>query len=180
MPEATDIYSTDYYWYQYIVNPIAKNICFLSPNFITLLSTILIIPIVKNLLNNGKMSVFMGLMILRYFFDCLDGSIARKCDKKSKMGALFDILSDFMLFMSLNLIMVHNIISYKELNTKNIGLLGIIFAFILFLIKTNMAEIMDERSSSNNYFYWNFDKFAHDNGLIFYGLYAYLVKCFLQ
>lgn len=126
------------------------------------------------------MSIFIALMVLRYFFDCLDGSIARKCDKKSKIGALFDILSDFMLFMSLNLILVHNIISYKSLNTKNLSLLGLIFAFILFLIKTNMAEIMDERSSSNNYFYWNFDKFAHDNGLIFYTLYAYFVKSFMQ
>ena len=98
MPQTTDKYSTDYYLYNYLVNPIAKRICFISPNVITFLSTLLIIPIVRNLLNKGSISVFLSLMLLRYYLDCLDGSIARECNKQSKFGSIFDILSDSLLF----------------------------------------------------------------------------------
>ena len=41
MPEATS--GTDYYIYKYIVNPIAENICFMSPNFITTLGIIAVV-----------------------------------------------------------------------------------------------------------------------------------------
>ena len=176
MPEATDKYSTDYYWYQYIINPIADRVCFINPNVITFLGTLLIIPIVQNLLNGGNLLIFITLMITRYYLDCLDGAIARKCNKKSKFGALFDILSDSCLFIILNLIIIYNILQYKSYNIINIFILIVAILHCLYMIKTSSSEILNERSTKNNYFYLWIDKFIHDNGLIFYLLYAYMIK----
>ena len=179
MPEATDKYSTDKYLYTYLVNPIAKRVCFMSPNFITFLSTLLIIPIVTNLVNRGSTSLFICLILLRYYLDCLDGSIARECDKKSKFGAIFDIASDSCSFVSINIIIIYNILYYKNKNIQNI-IIGFLFIYFTFaVLRQSILELMNKRSDKNNYFSNVFEKILHDNGLVFIIIYSLFCKLYI-
>ena len=177
MPDATDTYSIDYYWYQYIINPIANKICFISPNTITFIGAVLIIPIIRNLLTNGRLSTFIILMSIRYFLDCLDGAIARKCDKKSEFGAAFDILSDSFLICSLNLIIIYYILRYKTCKSYDNYCTLILLSLLLFTICL-FHNLLDSTHTSNDPFYGSIDRFVHDNGVFFFPLYAYLIKSF--
>jgi phosphatidylglycerophosphate synthase len=179
MPEATSKYSTDYYLYNYLVNPIANKICFINPNFITFLSTLLIIPIVQNLVNKGSIAVFISLMLLRFYLDCLDGSIARECNKKSNFGAIFDVASDGLLFIILNCIIIYNIIYYKNKNIQNI-LIGILFIYSIFeIIKQVILELINKRSIKDNYIDGPFKIILHDNCLVFIIVYSLFCKLYI-
>jgi len=170
MPEAKSKYSTDYYLYNYITNPIAKRICFISPNIITFLGTLLVIPIIQNLVNNGSVYVYMFLIILRYLFDCFDGSVARECNKKSKFGAIFDILSDSIGNLIIGSFIIYLIIKRK----KNILLNTLIIIIIISIIFTNIYdlknELLNDRSGTisgkSNYFDNTIIETIHDNLLI--------------
>tara|TARA_B100000575_G_scaffold294576_1_gene311674 strand:- start:4620 stop:5180 length:561 start_codon:yes stop_codon:yes gene_type:complete len=172
MPEATDKYSTDYYVYNYVVNPIAKRICFISPNLITFLGLLLTIPICQNLLNKGSTTELMCLALLRYFMDCFDGSVARKCNKKSKFGAIFDIAADTISNLILCLVVLY--IIFKKEKT-NVLLNTVIILIIIYVIITNIYdlknEIFNDRSGSlknnfSHYFDNKITKLIHDNLLI--------------
>ena len=120
----------------------------------------------------------MILMFIRYFLDCLDGAIAGECDKKSKFGAFFDILSDFTMIMSLNLIVFYTILKNKARNIINISVLAAIMIISIFAIKNILSEIFGKRSSKGQYFTNEFHKFIEDNGLVSMTLYSLFVKKF--
>ena len=143
-----------------------------------MLGTLLIIPIVYNLLNKGNKYVFICLLLLRYFLDCLDGSVARKCKKYSRFGALFDILSDFLVYVILNCIMIYNIVYYRNLNIQNILILILlIFGNISFIYDT-IREILNKWSSINAYHTFAVNKFTHDNGILFWILLSLFYKLY--
>ena len=53
-------------------------------------------------------------MLLTYaFLDILDGSIARTCDKSTKLGANLDIISD-RLFTIVNIIIIYKLIKHHK------------------------------------------------------------------
>ena len=108
MPQPDCIYCSDYYLYKYIFNPIAKNICFIHPNIVTIIGGLLTIPMYNNLINNGSISVFVLIGLFKSILDCLDGSIARKCDLRSDIGALLDISVDT---ITLNILL--SVVMYK-------------------------------------------------------------------
>lgn len=171
MPEATDKYSTDYYVYNYVVNPIAKRICFISPNLITFLGLLLTIPICQNLLNKGSTTEFMCLVLLRYFMDCLDGSVARKCNKKSKFGAIFDIVSDTISNLIIALLILYIIIKTKKNVLLNTIIILSIISVIINIYMVLKYEIFNDRSgslknNSSHYFDNKIIKLIHDNMLI--------------
>lgn len=172
MPEVTDKYSTDYYVYNYVVNPIAKRICFISPNLITFLGLLLTIPICQNLLNKGSTTEFVCLALLRYFMDCLDGSVARKCNKKSKFGAIFDVVADAISNIIQYLVVLYIIFKKEKTNVLlNTIIILIIISVIIGFIYDIKNEIFNDRSGSlkNNsphYFDNKITKFLHDNLLI--------------
>ena len=87
--------STDKYVYKYICNPLAKRICFIHPNIITLLCFFMIFPILYLMTVKGYILLFIFCVTLRTFLDCLDGSVARSCGFESRVGEVSDIVSDF-------------------------------------------------------------------------------------
>ena len=114
----------------------------ISPNFITTLGFLFMFPVLFYL-KKGCTILPIVFYLLMFLFDCLDGSIARKCDKKTKFGAFYDIFIDFM---------------------------KILLIFIFIQLITNLYclinEISDTRSSKDNYFTSNLEEIFHDNLLI--------------
>lgn len=124
MPEPTSIYSTDKYIYDYIVNPIASNICFIEPNYITFVAILLTIPTLLGLFENWSTSTMVMIFILRAFLDCLDGAVARKCNKFSDFGANLDLFGDKLFTYSYMLVMIYLLYNKSDAN-KYIGLIAI-------------------------------------------------------
>jgi phosphatidylglycerophosphate synthase len=67
---------------------------------------------VCGLLNNWSLGAFIGIALLYSFLDCMDGSVARACDLKSKTGAILDTVSDI-LFTSVAAVLVVFLMSQK-------------------------------------------------------------------
>ena len=64
-----------------------------SPNIITLAGFVLNFGIYYLVISDQFWSAALAL-VFRYFADCLDGGVARKYNKKSKVGGLLDTISD--------------------------------------------------------------------------------------
>lgn len=88
--------STDAVIYKYLAKPMAAKLCtVVSPNTVTLLCFLVIFPIAHNILTRGSSNAaLVGLVLARAFLDCLDGSIARKCNTGTSHGAMLDITND--------------------------------------------------------------------------------------
>ena len=69
---------------------------FISPNLITISGLIMNFLILYYIIM-GNIIVSSVLLILRYLADCLDGGVARKYNKKSKIGGVLDTWSDTIL-----------------------------------------------------------------------------------
>ena len=158
MPEPTSIYSTDKYIYTYIVNPIASKICFLEPNYITILAILLTIPVVYGLLNNWSTETMVLLIIFRSFLDCLDGAVARKCNKFSEFGGKLDVNGDI-LYISLYIVSMIYLLYNKTDTIKYIGLIVIVLYVLLLNVK-------------------QYDYIYGDNTIIFSGLIMYIFNTF--
>jgi len=78
------------------IAPIFKKYNF-TPNQLTTIKFLIGILAIKYLLQNNKYN-FIYLMILSYFFDCLDGFYARKYNLSSDFGAYYDSLSDWIIY----------------------------------------------------------------------------------
>ena len=127
MPEPTSVYSTDKYIYKYIINPIASKICFLEPNHITLLAIFLTIPTVFGLLNNWSTLSLVSLVMFRAFLDCLDGALARNCNKYSEFGHKLDQYGDVIFNTSFLSTMIYILYNKSDIN-KYIGIIIILLS----------------------------------------------------
>ena len=94
MPDPISKYSTDKFFYDYLCKPLAQKICFIHPNVITIIGFLFTFPIIYNILYKGNYFVFVILVFTRYYLDCLDGSLARTCNKTSKLGSILDNVLD--------------------------------------------------------------------------------------
>ena len=126
---------------------------FIHPNFISLISIILnyfiyiyLICTVPHL----NIYLFSIILFIRWLSDCLDGAIARKYNKTSKLGHSLDTLGDILLFY----IFMYFILN-KLFHIPNISAFIIISNMILlFNIGTRFIDDHDElknRENSQNY-----------------------------
>lgn len=156
----------DKYTTQKILNntDIFENI---SPNFITFLGLILNFIILyilfyKNVKQKNIFIVFIFIMCLRWLFDNLDGGIARKYNKTSKFGQLFDSLSDDMLFL-IFVLYFYNMLK-KNKNTK-LSIITFIYIIIIIYIILNVCHNIQIIKSNNVNKFCNF---IFDNIFIIY------------
>ena len=70
------------------------------PNMVTLLGFIPIYFVYINILAKRNILVYL-FAFLNYTFDCLDGELARKSGKTSKLGGILDSIHDITTFFSL-------------------------------------------------------------------------------
>ena len=84
-------------WYFCVLN--------IHPNAITLLALIFSISVIFFHVSGLYWFVVLAI-ILRTFFDCLDGPVARKCKKTSKLGGYFDIFADTVYIYALTFVIL--------------------------------------------------------------------------
>ena len=170
MPQPDCIYCSDYYLYKYIYNPIAKNICFIHPNIVTIIG-----GLYNNLMNSGNTIPFILLGLSKYILDCLDGSIARTCNLRSDIGALLDIGMDTIALNTILSVVMYKLYLNKNIHTYNIYLI-IIFGFIMVYFLNQVIEEIKGLRNNETMFKTKFDKFFHDNLLVIIPIFYYVLK----
>lgn len=134
MPAPTDINSSDEYLYNNFFTPIAKNLCFIHPNYVTISNMFLIIPLVYSIINKSSFPIFIILVCIRAALDCLDGSIARACSTTSKLGAILDTVGDSLALISVALAVIYLMYLKNDVNMlMNMSIfLSIIFGTVIY------------------------------------------------
>ena len=171
MPEPDNsLFSTDYYLYKYIYNPLAKKLNFLYPNTVTVIGTLITIPMALNLLYNGNFNMFIFMGLFRTICDCLDGALARVNNQQTRLGGILDILNDSIFTLCLGSISI-----YKLLLKNYICSSIVIFILIVYAIRILIKELKGVRTYENM-FISKYDKFFHDNTTIISVFIFYYIK----
>lgn len=86
----------DRYIFTSLFDPLVKFCCKINlhPNIITLSGTIGTLLIWK-FHQDKRYALVAFLIFYKWFSDALDGPVARKCDKRSKLGGLLDSITDY-------------------------------------------------------------------------------------
>ena len=120
-----------------------------TPNMITTLSFISgLFSVFLFYKNNYILSAFF--FILGYFFDCLDGNLARQFNMISKFGDLYDHITDIFVSVALLIVLI-----MKDIPIKLKLLLLTIIIFFLFLgcihlgCQEKYYEVINKEASSN-------------------------------
>ena len=183
MGEVTNHFSTDYYLYKFL-NKLAKRICWIHPNIITIGAGLMIFPIISNILYDGNVWYLIVLFLIRHILDCLDGSVARKCNKSSKFGAYLDLSFDYIFFLSIYLAIGYKSLQIKHRIMKNpfklfIIILSIAFFFILNYYFIQKFELLkDEKNVQTNVFF-DFIQKNVDYEIVHFFIFALLIKFIL-
>ena len=112
---------------EYIINNLTL-FKYIHPNLITI-SGLIINFIIFNLLNTNNPNYYLVIFLIlyRWFADCLDGAIARKYNKGSKLGHYLDTFSDIIMgFITLYFIQKY----FINLPFKTVLVLYIILIYI--------------------------------------------------
>jgi phosphatidylserine synthase len=86
--------ATDALFYRYLYEPLSSYICFLNPNWITIACFLMLFPIIYAIHVDASIWLLLGLMFVRQSLDCLDGAVARSCNKQTDFGAFLDLTED--------------------------------------------------------------------------------------
>jgi phosphatidylserine synthase len=129
----------------------------IHPNIITLLNILNGLLLYNNLKNCNKKNILIFQIILYYIFDCLDGEVARQCNKQSKLGGYLDTISDI---LSISIILMYLISKFllKHFNyfkSNYIFLVNIILTLVgyeLIDLETHESKNKIYTKLSNNIF----------------------------
>lgn len=116
---------------------------YIHPNYISCLSILLNIIITILVLKRENIFIVLYCIFLRWLTDCLDGNIARKYNKTSKLGGKLDTVGDISFFY----LLFPFVVIY--LKTKNIYL-SILISTICLLIGVTHFIITDSEENHNN------------------------------
>jgi len=121
------------------------------PNIVTLTGFIPIYFIYTNILAKRKLIVYI-LVAINYFLDCLDGELARKSGKTSKLGGMLDSFHDLISFYSI----LHLVFGYYAI--------PILIIFTYTVLKVFDMDPVEHTAKKNTKIF----NFAHDNLNLFY------------
>lgn len=147
----------------------------IHPNVITIFGMILnVVLLHANVANNH---IYFGVvLIIRWLCDCLDGAVARKYNKTSKVGNILDTISDIMLQFFLVYILLTR---YYDIGSKWI-VLGFIIYTVFMICKYNVLNNHEEiKKYGKNNFLNKIIVFGTNNSLFLF-LLAYFLwtrKC---
>ena len=135
------------YWIASKLSPILHNFGFI-PNDITNLSVLSFLVSMYFLYNNN-IYLGIGFFSLNFFFDCLDGYMARKYNQVSVFGDWYDHITDLISIISISMIIIYKLKSdYKYL----LIIIGVILMYLL-LKYIGYQQILlshDNNSKSNS------------------------------
>jgi len=142
-----------------ILYPIIKKSDFLhtemklSPNEITLINNLIISPILLYFLYSNNTKISFILLYLRSYLDGVDGYIARKYNKGSKLGEIYDHVSDSIYSGFITLYCLNQISSHHKINYSISYVVSIIIMMINFdkKLKYIGEKIMGAGGKENTY-----------------------------
>ena len=169
MPRPTT--GTDVYIYEQL-DKITPSLCKnnIHPNVITFISLYInkiLFDLFKNFPKNKKM-IFI-LMLSHRILDCLDGEVARACNKYSQFGSYLDYFND-QLFMSIILLYIlHKKIGLKY-SPKHLSIITIcIFFFNKYILQINLSTHQIDS---------NIGEKLHDNSCLLCIIIYFMLICF--
>tara|TARA_B110000208_G_scaffold12418_1_gene15267 strand:- start:4952 stop:5470 length:519 start_codon:yes stop_codon:yes gene_type:complete len=161
-----NIISSDKIIYDFINKINKKYICFLEPNHVTLFNMLVTVVIGYLLYYKYNIKLLLLLTVFRGILDCLDGGIARKCNKMSKLGKYLDIIGDF--FFTFTII----IILLKNINIKYNYLKKYIYIICLYIIYGSINVLFTNYDIFNKNF---ITKLIHDNLILIEMFYVFII-----
>jgi phosphatidylserine synthase len=123
----------------------------IHPNIITFLALIFSILILYFHFNHYYWLVVLAI-VLRTFFDCLDGSVARKCEKTSKLGGYFDTFADGIFLYSMVFIVIKELFKISYFDTAIYTFIFMEIGFFIYFTLYNPSALFDHaqfKSSKN-------------------------------
>ena len=148
----------------------------IHPNAITLVGIICNYFILTEIDNIQTLSInkiyFAFLLLIRFLADCLDGAVARKYKKTSKLGNILDTISDMMLmFIMFYFLMI-------KFNLANWCIIFFILAMCLINEKYSVFTSHEALKNSNNDILESTTiKFLSNNTIIIFTLfYVFVMK----
>ena len=158
-------FSSNNLLYEYGFN---KKLCFFDPNLITTVGLLVTLLAAYFFYYDKPLCIIILLIILRSALDIYDGMIARKCNKTSKFGKYFDIISDSIFSL------LFILLTYSKINKKyNIKYLLLVYILFSIYVSYNALFTEDYEIFHNN----KLGILYHDNILIISPIYVYI--CFL-
>ena len=155
MPEPTS--GIDYYVYKFLVNPVARKMCGVHPNYISVAGGLFGLPMMHNMYAGGSAGAFVFYAALRLFLDDLDGSVARACNLKSDMGALLDVTTDTVVMLLVGAAFIYKMIQRRASHKYNDVLIGIQLLLAGAMINQTQTELEGTRTLSF------IEQVVHDN-----------------
>lgn len=130
-----------------ISNPsLHKIFCLIDPNYVTFFNIFLSFQVVFMYLHNSNYTWLV--FFIRSFLDIVDGTLARKCNRCSRLGHVLDNLGDLLFYILMMLSMLY---LYPQINP----LKKLFYIFIIFYIIKNFSGNVDKLYM-----------FLHDNSLL--------------
>ena len=150
---------------------IFKNI---HPNMITGFGFILNYHLYKELQNPFiDKQRLISILFLRWLADCLDGNVARKYKKTSKLGNQLDTLSDLIFGLI--------IFDYVYKHTRNQSYKVILIILLIVLLKytfidNNLLDNHSEIKSKNNTLFQKINTFRINNSFVIFILFYFYIN----
>ena len=154
--------------------------CKLSPNFYTILNFIVITPLIVYVLTSQTSSknwiLLLILALSRALLDIADGTVARNCNKCSKLGACLDIVTDTVFALILSSLIVFY---WSKNGFKNKYLMTFVLILLLLITVACVEQCIDEMQFNKRPLS-DFSTFVKDNSIIITPLYIILTKLYIN
>lgn len=166
MPAPLSTWSSDHWLYENIYKPLAAKACFVDPNIITVLCFALIGPLLWGLWARWPLWVLLTIAFVRQSMDCMDGAVARECDRKSRTGAILDVLEDTLTVSLIGLFVVWLMWRSPRVFPRLLtGVVAVGFLWVASRFAYYTSETIQGRSFSDAQ--TAIEAFAHDNSVVF-------------
>ena len=117
-------YTTNYY-VKIITDKMAKSMCFLDPNFVSVMNMLFSLYIGYVYYFNKSIVLFIGLVILRTFIDIFDNSLSTMCKKNGKLYESIDYIGNSFFYIVLLVVL------YLKKENPALRIVSILFINIL-------------------------------------------------
>lgn len=168
MPAPISKFASDRLVYDFICDPLAKHICFIHPNGISVMGFLITFPIIYNLCTYDRFVTLIVLAFTKAVLDCLDGAVARACKSTSKIGKYLDIICD-----STSNILI-GIAIWIMLKSTPVWWLG------TGLIAANVYNLFNSFYAFEQQVFDTFFLFVHDNTVILNIVWLVFLKCIVK
>lgn len=180
MPAPQTKYCTDYLIYVFLQTFVTPLMCKYNvhPNMITTFNMLWVVIMFMSYTRRINKYVLLLMMVFYHIMDCLDGDVARKCDKQSFTGLVLDHVSDGTCLL-LYLYIMYDLIKkrYNEHLTLYLLVASIVYTcFWLFCIQDMFKMKVDP------FFHGKYKnvQVLHDNGVMYHVITWVLIACLMR